>query len=122
MNRIDQLKNLVIMAAADGRLSQSEIALLIDRCAELGLSESDLESAIDYALSEKPSLKLPTTKEEKEDLLTDLLRVMAADGQLREVEKRLFAVAAAKMAVSQADIEALIDRLVGSKGSTKRTG
>lgn len=122
MNRIDQLKNLVIMAAADGRLSQSEIALLIDRCAELGLSESDLESAIDYALSEKPTLKLPTTKEEKEDLLTDLLRVMAADGQLREVEKRLFAVAAAKMSVSQADIEALIDRLVSSKGSSKRTG
>jgi uncharacterized tellurite resistance protein B-like protein len=122
MNRIDQLKNLVIMAAADGRLSQSEIALLIDRCAELGLSESDLEKAIDYALSEKPSLKLPTTKEEKEDLLTDLLRVMAADGQLREVEKRLFAVAAAKMSVSQADIEALIDRLVGPKGSNKRTG
>jgi uncharacterized tellurite resistance protein B-like protein len=122
MNRIDQLKNLVIMAAADGRLTQSEIALLIDRCAELGLSESDLESAIDYALSEKPALKLPTTKEEKEELLADLLRVMAADGQLREVEKRLFAVAAAKMSVSQADIEALIDRLVGPNGSSKKTG
>lgn len=122
MNRIDQLKNLVIMAAADGRLTQSEIALLIDRCAELGLKESDLESAIDYALSEKPALKLPNTKEEKEELLADLLRTMAADGQLREVEKRLFAVAAAKMAVSSTDIEALIDRLVLSKDSTKKTG
>lgn len=122
MKRTDQLKNLVIMAAADGRLTQSEIALLIDRCAELGLTEADLESAIDYALSEKPSLFLPTSKEDKEELLTDLLRVMAADGQLREVEKRLFAVAAAKMAVSQADIEALIDRLVGKVDSTKKTG
>lgn len=122
MNRMDQLKNLVIMAAADGRLSQSEIALLIDRCAELGLKESDLESAIDYALSEKPALKLPTTKEEKEELLSDLLRTMAADGQLREVEKRLFAVAAAKMSVSAADIEALIDRLVLGKDSPKKTG
>lgn len=122
MNRMDQLKNLVIMAAADGRLSQSEIALLIDRCAELGLKESDLESAIDYALSEKPALKLPTTKEEKEELLSDLLRTMAADGQLREVEKRLFAVAAAKMSVSAADIDALIDRLVLGKDSPKKTG
>ena len=122
MNRMDQLKNLVIMAAADGRLSQAEIALLIDRCAELGRKESDLESAIDYALSEKPALKLPTTKEEKEELLSDLLRTMAADGQLREVEKRLFAVAAAKMSVSAADIEALIDRLVLSKDSPKKTG
>ena len=122
MNRSDQRKNLVIMAAADGRLTQSEIALLIDRCAELGLKESDLASAIDYALSEKPALQLPNTKEEKEELLADLLRTMAADGQLREVEKRLFAVAAAKMAVSSTDIEALIDRLVLSKDSTKKTG
>jgi uncharacterized tellurite resistance protein B-like protein len=122
MNRIDQLKNLVIMAAADGRLTQSEISLLVDRCAELGLKESDLESAIDYALSEKPALKLPTLREEKEELLADLLRTMAADGQLREVEKRLFAVAAAKMAVSAADIDALIDRLVLSKDSSKKTG
>jgi len=122
MNRIDQLKNLVIMAAADGRLTQSEISLLVDRCAELGLKESDLESAIDYALSEKPALKLPTLKEEKEELLADLLRTMAADGQLREVEKRLFAVAAAKMAVSAAEIDALIDRLVLTKDSSKKTG
>ena len=122
MNRMDQLKNLVIMAAADGRLSQAEIALLIDPCAELGLKETDLESAIDYALCEKPALKLPPTKEEKEELLSDLLRTMAADGQLREVEKRLFAVAAAKMSVSAADIEALIDRLVLSKDSPKKTG
>jgi len=122
MNRIDQLKNLVIMAAADGRLKQSEISLLVDRCDELGLKESDLESAIDYALSEKPALKLPTLKEEKEELLADLLRTMAADGQLREVEKRLFAVAAAKMAVSAAEIDALIDRLVLTKDSSKKTG
>jgi uncharacterized tellurite resistance protein B-like protein len=113
MQRIDQLKNLVIMAAADGTLTQSEISLLIDRCADLGLKEVDLERAIDYALSEKPTLKLPETKADKEELLTDLLRIMAADGRLREVEKRLFAVAAAKMAIGQADLEALIDRLVG---------
>ncbi|MEY4567791.1 MAG: hypothetical protein RLY14_2761 [Planctomycetota bacterium] len=122
MQRLDQLKNLVIMAAADGTLAQAEIAMLIQRCSELGLNETDLENAIDYALSDKPSLKLPDTKEEKLQLLSDLLLVMAADGKLREVEKRLFAVAAAKMNVGQADLDALIDRLVGKNSSTRQTG
>jgi uncharacterized tellurite resistance protein B-like protein len=96
--------------------------MLIQRCSELGLNENDLESAIDYALSDKPSLKLPDTKEEKMQLLSDLLLVMAADGRLREVEKRLFAVAAAKMNIGQADLDALIDRLVGKNSTTKQTG
>jgi len=122
MQRLDQLKNLVIMAAADGTLAQAEIAMLIQRCSELGLNETDLENAIDYALSDKPSLKLPDTKEEKLQLLSDLLLVMAADGRLREVEKRLFAVAAAKMNIGQADLDALIDRLVGKNSTTKQTG
>jgi uncharacterized tellurite resistance protein B-like protein len=122
MQRLDQLKNLVIMAAADGTLAQAEIAMLIQRCSELGLNETDLENAIDYALSDKPSLKLPETKEEKLQLLSDLLLVMAADGRLREVEKRLFAVAAAKMNIGQADLDALIDRLVGKNSTTKQTG
>lgn len=122
MQRLDQLKNLVIMAAADGTLAQAEIAMLIQRCSELGLNETDLENAIDYALSDKPSLKLPETKEEKLQLLSDLLLVMAADGRLREVEKRLFAVAAAKMNIGQADLDALIDRLVGKNSNTRQTG
>ena len=36
------------------------------------------------------------------DLLRDLLRMMVADGHLPEVEKRLFATAAAVMAALQA--------------------
>lgn len=113
MQHLDQLKNLVIMAAADGALSEREIALLVDRCAELGLGEIDLERAVNFALSEKASLKLPTIHAEKIEMLSDLMRIMAADGQLSEMEKRLFAVAAAKMNIDRDEIEKLIDRLVG---------
>ncbi len=44
MQQLDHLKNLVVMASADGSLSEQEIALLIDRCSELGLAEEDLEA------------------------------------------------------------------------------
>lgn len=113
MQQLDHLKNLVIMAAADGSLSEQEIALLVDRCSALGLEEEDLEKAIAFALSGQAKLKFPIDRSEQNQMLADLMRMMAADGRLSEVEKRLFALAAAKMGIEKGELEALIDKLVG---------
>ena len=113
MEKFDHLKNIVIMAAADGNLTEQEIGLLIDRCAALGLDETDLEKAISSAISGEAKLKFPIDRAEQNRMLADLMRMMAADGQLREIEKRLFALAAAKMGIEQAELDALIDELVG---------
>ncbi len=112
MNALDHLKNLVIMAAADGSLSESEIALLIDRCGQLGLVEEDLEKAIAFALSGDAKLKLPSDKAEQKQMLMGMMRMMAADGQLLEVEKRLFALAAARMGLEKKELDDLIDGLL----------
>lgn len=116
MLQLDHLKNLVIMAAADGSLTEQEIALLIDRCATLGLAEEDLEKAIDFALSGGAKLRFPVDRSEQNVMLADLIRMMAADGKLTEVEKRLFALAAAKMGIERAELDALIDQLVSAGG------
>lgn len=113
MQHLDHLKNLVIMASADGSLSEREIALLVDRCSEMGLEEADLGKAVAFALSDEASLKLPKAKGEQLAMLEDLMKIMAADGKLSEVEKRLFALAAAKMGIEKLELEDLIDRLVG---------
>jgi hypothetical protein len=47
--------------------------------------------------------------------LWDLIRIRAAEGQLDEIEKRLFAVAAAKMNVDQKELDQLITKLVGKQ-------
>lgn len=113
MHQLDHLKNLVVMASADGSLTEQEIALLIDRCAELGLAEEDLETAISFAMSGNAKLKFPVDRLEQDRMLSDLIRMMAADGKLSEVEKRLFALAAAKMGVERSELDMIIDRLVG---------
>ena len=115
MQHLDHLKNLVIMAAADGHLTEQEIALLVDRCAALGLEEEDLEKAIGFALSGEAKLKFPIDRAEQNEMLTDLMRMMAADGKLSEVEKRLFALAAAKMGIEKLELEALIDNLLDKR-------
>lgn len=107
--RRQQLRNIVVMAFADGSLGEREVALVADRCAELGLDEYDLRKAIEFGLSEDASVQLPSDREEKIELIRDLVRMMAADGRLDESEKRLFALAAAMMSMSPAEIEQIID-------------
>ena len=103
------LRNIVVMAFADGSLGEREVNLVADRCAELGLDEYDLQKAVEFGLSDDAALVLPQEPEERDELMRDLIRMMAADGYLDEGEKRLFALAAAKMSMTAADIERLVD-------------
>ena len=108
--RRQQLRNLVVMAFADGTLGEREVNLVADRCAELGLDEYDLQKAVEFGLGDEAALELPSGQAAREALMRDLVRMMAADGVLDESEKRLFALAAAKMSMTAADVESLIDQ------------
>ncbi|MGI9473973.1 MAG: TerB family tellurite resistance protein [Rubripirellula sp.] len=107
--RRQHLRNIVVMAFADGSLGEREVNLVADRCVELGLDEYDLQNAIKSGLSDQAALEVPVEQSDREDLICDLIRMMAADGHLDESEKRLFALAAAKMSISASDVERLIN-------------
>jgi uncharacterized tellurite resistance protein B-like protein len=104
-----RLRNLVVMALADGSLGEREVNLVADRCSELGLDAYDLQKAVEFGLGDNAALELPGDPKERESLMQDLIRMMGADGQLDEGEKRLFALAAARMSMSASDVERLID-------------
>lgn len=107
--RRKRLRSLVVMAFADGSLGEREVNLVADRCTELRLDAYDLRKAIEFGLGDEAALEIPADQASRESLMQDLIRMMAADGRLDEGEKRLFALAAAKMAMSPADVERLID-------------
>ncbi len=111
--RRQQLRNLVVMALADGSLGEREVNLVADRCAELGLDDYDLQKAVEFGLADDAALAIPTSQEDRESLMRDLIRMMAADGRLDEGEKRLFALAAAKMSMTAADVDHMIDEILG---------
>jgi len=115
MKIMDKLRNLLVMAASDGSLNESEIRYLSDRCQKWGLPESALAEAIQYALSKHAELTLPPRQSERLEMLEDLMAMMAADGDLAETERNLFAVAAAQMEISDATLNRLIDKLVQKK-------
>lgn len=105
-----RLRNIVVMAFADGSLGEREVNMVADRCAELGLDHDDLRQAVEFGLGDDAAIELPKDPDDRETLMQDLIRVMAADGRLDEGEKRLFALVAAKMSMTAADVERLIDK------------
>lgn len=102
----------MIMAFADGSLTQSELEFLSDRSVQWGLSEADFTAAVEFALSDEAELQIPPHKQDRIDLLQDLIRTMAADGQLAEIEKRVFAMAAAVMELPEGELERIINSVL----------
>ncbi|HUG70377.1 MAG TPA: TerB family tellurite resistance protein [Pirellulaceae bacterium] len=107
-----KLRNLLVMAAADGSLTEREIAFLSDRRTRWGVPEDVFADAIRYAISDVAELEIPDSYEERVEMLQDLLRMMAADGNLAEVEKQLFAAASVAMNISGDELEEIIDSVL----------
>jgi uncharacterized tellurite resistance protein B-like protein len=102
-------RHILAMAAADGRMNESELRLLAARAAELGVSDVEFETALSEAASGNARLTIPEDVQERRALLKDLIRMMAADGRLDPREKELFATVAAMMDLSNDDLHAVID-------------
>lgn len=112
MDRLAQIRNLLVMAAADGSLTEREIDFLMDRCKQWSIPDHEFAEAIRYAISAEAQFSIPESLADRQTMLRDLLRMMAADGELAEVEKRLFATAAVKMGLSDEDLQRLVDSVV----------
>ena len=113
MNFLQHFTNLLIMAAADGTLKEREIKFLMNRSARWGITEEQFSEAVAHALSDRAELRIPTQEPERLSMLQDLIRMMAADGELAEVEKQLFATVAAKMKISNEELNEIIDSVLG---------
>ncbi|MCA9121918.1 MAG: TerB family tellurite resistance protein [Planctomycetaceae bacterium] len=107
-----KLRNLLVMAAADGSLTEREIAFLSDRRYRWDVPEDVFANLIRYAISDGAELEIPDSHDERVEMLQDLLRMMAADGDLAEVEKQLFAAASVAMNISDDELKEIIDSVV----------
>lgn len=115
MPKFEFFQNLMVMAAADGQLTEEEIAFLSQRSNRWGITDTEFTAAIKFALSPDAHISIPPTKGERDQLLKEMVRTMAVDGELAEIEKQLFAVAAATMQVSDQDLNKIFDDVLSTK-------
>jgi uncharacterized tellurite resistance protein B-like protein len=115
MDKLHRFRNLMVLAAADGRMTEEEIVFLSLRASRWGINDDQFQEALEFAKSSEADLEVPANRHERREMLADMLRMMAVDGELSEVERRLFAVVAATMGFERDELNELIDRVVSDR-------
>ena len=111
MDRLDVFNNLVVMAAADGKLTDEEADYLGMRAVTWGITEEQLAAAVENAKSADAELAIPRSKPECYELLRQMILMMAADGELADPERRLLAAVAVAMEVTEHELNQVINAL-----------
>ena len=109
---LELFHNLVSLAASDCRFTDEELEFLAERAERWGISNDEFETAIAGISTGMAQIDLPESKRERTELLQEMIRLMAADGDLAEIEKRLCAVASAKMDFSNDQFSQILDSVL----------
>jgi uncharacterized tellurite resistance protein B-like protein len=105
----------MVLAAADGRMTEEEIVFLSLRASRWGITDQQFQETLEFAKSPTADLEVPANRHERREMLADMLRMMAVDGDLSEIERRLFAVVAATMGFERDELNELIDHVVSER-------
>ena len=111
--RLGQLKNHVMLAAADGHLTDSEMAVLLAVASRENLTPEEFNKVIDDP--DSVSIQLPEDEETKLAYLRDMVAMMMIDGELDEHELaicKLYAMALGfRSSIVDGMIAGVIDQL-----------
>ena len=116
MERLDLFNNLVVLAAADRKFTEPEVAFLMVRAEDWGISQDDVEASLLLAGSPDAELTIPPERDDRIELLQEMIRLMAVDGELAEQEKRLCAIASARMDFTSQQFEEILDSVISEGG------
>jgi uncharacterized membrane protein YebE (DUF533 family) len=112
MDPAEVFRNLLLMAASDGRMDEAELRLLSHRAAEWGVTDDQFEDAIEAAVRGRAELALPPDPADRIQVLKEMIRMMAADGHLSDAEKQLFALASSIVGIDSRQLNRLIDEVL----------
>ena len=82
--RLGQLKNLVMLAAADDRITDSELAVLLAVASRENIAPEDFSNVLENP--DSVTIELPEDEDTKLAYLRDMVAMMMVDGELDEQE------------------------------------
>jgi uncharacterized tellurite resistance protein B-like protein len=114
MNSDDLLRNLFIMALADGEISAEELSLLAERRDRWGLTKAHFEATLKEVEASSAPLQLPIEQDERRQLLSEMAALIAADGKFHDMEINMFALAAARLDVGEDELNEILQQLTNT--------
>lgn len=110
--RLGQLKNLVMLAAADGNFTDSELAVLLAVASRENITPEEFDKVIDNP--ESVTIDLPTDEDTKLDYLRDMVALMMIDGELDEQEMAMCKLYAMTLGYRSSIVDGMIAGIVDS--------
>jgi len=112
MDKISLFHNLVNLAAVDNKFTDEEIEFLARRANEWQISNDEFETALAGISEGQVEVTIPETYESRVLLMKDMIRLMAVDGELAEMEKKLCAIASGRMDLTSQQFNQILDEVI----------
>lgn len=106
LKKLGQIKNLIMLALADGKATESELALIASIASRESLSQDELDNLIDNPDSVK--IDLPKDEEVKKRYLTDMVALMMIDGEMDDNEIAMCKIYAITLGYDSSVVENLV--------------
>ena len=110
--RLGQLKNLVMLAAADGRVTDSELAVLLAVASRENISPDDFNRVMEDP--DSVTISLPEDEDTKLAYLRDMVALMMIDGELDEQELAICKIYAMALGYRSSIVNGMIDGIIDS--------
>lgn len=112
MDHLQLFNNLVNLAAIDGKFTDEEVQFLAVRAERWKIPDDEFETAMAGISEGVFEVLVPEDYQERVDLMKEMIRLMAVDGEMAELEKGLCAVAAARMDFSPSEFDKIVTDVV----------
>ena len=112
MDKLQTFHNLVNMAAIDNKFTDEEIEFLARRANEWKIPNDEFETALAGISEGQLEVTVPESHEDKVLLLKEMIRMMAIDGELADMEKRLCAQASGRMDFTTQQFGQILDEVI----------
>jgi hypothetical protein len=108
--RLSHIRNLVMIAAADGVIDEDEIELIGNIGAKIGLTHSEIRRII--GRPESISFTPPTSFAERVEQMYDMILLMMIDGEIHDNELDLCILFAKSLGFKITIVDAIIDDII----------
>lgn len=117
MDRIELFHSLVNLAASDGKFAEAEIRFLADRAERWDIPKGEFETALAGISEGNFEVKVPEDYDERVEVMKEMLRLVASDGELADMEKHICSLAAGKMDFSSHEFEKILQDVINESNS-----
>lgn len=108
--RLGQIKNLVMLAAADGRVTDSELAVLLAVASRENITPDDFNRVMEDP--DSVTINLPEDEDTKLAYLRDMVALMMIDGELDEQELAICKIYAMALGYRSSIVDGMIDGII----------